>query len=499
VLSSRRLTVKETRKVDSMSKPKERWDLIVIGGGTAGIVAAKTAVELGAKVLLIESDRTGGDCLWTGCVPSKALIAVAQKVWAQRGSPAMGIGAAPHELDFLQVMNYVQGVISEIEPTDSIATLRTEGIEIIQGDGKFQDSHTIEVNGISHRFSKAIIATGAGPTVPKILGLEGERYLTSDSLWDLKVLPQRLLILGAGNIGCELGQAFSRIGSQVILLDIAERIILREDADAAKILHETLIREGVDLEVGAEIINFEIEESGSGLVRFTNLSGFHEIKFDRLLVATGRTPRVANLGLKAAGVDLDQRGFVETTTALRTSNSSIYAAGDVTGHPQFTHLAGVHGSVAASNAILGISRRAELVVIPRVTFTDPEIASVGDTSNAVSGREVLFLSNTHVDRAITESRQDGFTKIYIDSKGVIVGAVLVNSRAGEAISELTLAIKNGFKVQAIASVIHPYPTLSDGIWKLAVAEVKARLAQPAIAFGLRTLKATALISAKIRG
>ena len=489
--------MKETREVDAMSKPKEHWDLIVMGGGTAGIVAAKTGVELGAKVLLVESDRTGGDCLWTGCVPSKALIAVAQRVWAQRGCAAMGIGNALHDLNFLQVMNYVQGVISEIEPTDSIATLMTAGIEVIHGHAEFQDLHSVEVNGVSYGFSKAIIATGATPSVPKISGLEGEYFLTSDSLWDLKVLPKRLLILGAGNIGCELGQAFSRIGSKVVLLDIAERIIPREDADAAKILHQTLVNEGVDIHIGAEITNFEIGEWGSGLVRFRNFSGAQEIEFDRLLVATGRAPRVANLGLKAAGVDLDQRGFVKINTALRTTNSSIYAAGDVTGHPQFTHVAGVHGSLAASNAVLGISRRAELAVIPRVTFTDPEIASVGDTSMKVLKREVLFLSNTHVDRAITESRQEGFTKIFVDSKGVIVGAVLVNPRAGEMLSELTLAIKNELKVQTIANVIHPYPTLSDGIWQLAVAEVKKRLAQPAFALALRTLKATTLMRAKI--
>ena len=490
--------MKETREVDPMSKPKEHWDLIVVGGGTAGIVAAKTGVELGAKVLLVESDRTGGDCLWTGCVPSKALIAVAQKVWAQRGSPAMGIGNALHDLNFLQVMNYVQGVISEIEPTDSVATLMAAGIEVIHGHAEFQDLHSVEVNGVSYGFSKAIIATGAGPSVPKISGLEDGHFLTSDSLWDLKVLPKRLLILGAGNIGCELGQAFSRIGSKVVLLDIAERIILREDADAAKILHQTLVSEGVDIQIGAQITNFEIGEWGSGLVRFNNSTGSQELKFDRLLVATGRTPRVANLGLKAAGVDLDQRGFVKINTALQTSNSAIYAAGDVTGHPQFTHVAGVHGSVAASNAVLGISRRAELAVIPRVTFTDPEIASVGDTSRDVLKRKVLLLSNTHVDRAITESRQEGFTKIFVDSKGVILGAVLVNPRAGEMLSELTLAIKNGLKVQTIASVIHPYPTLSDGIWKLAVNEVKERLAQPAVALAIRTLKATALMRAKIR-
>lgn len=481
-----------------MTKSKEHWDLVVIGGGTAGIVAAKTAVELGAKVLLIESDRTGGDCLWTGCVPSKALIAVAQKVWAQRGSPVMGIGGARSEVNFLQVMNYVQGVITEIEPVDSIPTLLTAGIAVIQGEAEFEGLHTIVVNGEAHGFSKAIIATGAGPAIPKISGLESKHFLTSDSLWELKVLPTRLLILGAGNIGCELGQAFSRIGSKVVLLDIAERIIFREDVDAAKILHQSLMNEGLEIHVGVQIINFELEESGSGIVRFENLTGVHEIRFDQLLVATGRVPRVETLALKAAGVDLNSRGFVKTNAALRTTNSSIFAAGDVTGHPQFTHVAGVHGSVAASNAILGISRPAELEVIPRVTFTDPEIASVGDTSLVVAGRKALYLPNTHVDRAITDSRQEGFTKIFVDSKGVIVGAVLVNPRAGEALSEMTLAVKNGLKVQALARVIHPYPTLSDGIWKLAVEELKDRLTQPAIQFTFRLLKTIVRIRAKIR-
>jgi pyruvate/2-oxoglutarate dehydrogenase complex dihydrolipoamide dehydrogenase (E3) component len=476
----------------------QHWDLIVVGGGTAGIVASKTAVELGAKVLLVESVRTGGDCLWTGCVPSKALIAVAERAWAQQGSPSMGIASHPLELNFRQVMRYVQSAIAKIEPQDSVQTLNKAGIVVVAGQAVFRDHHSIEVNGRRYLFSKAIIATGARPMVPAISGLEDAHFLTSETLWDLPELPERLLILGAGNIGCELGQAFSRIGSAVTLLDVADRIITREDSDAARILHHKLIEEGVSVRVGAKIANFEIQDSGRGLVKFEDPLGSHEMHFDRLIVATGRSPRTDGIGLASAGVDLNTNGFVHTDSALRTSNSSIYAAGDVTGHPQFTHVAGVHGSVAASNAILGLSRSAEVAVVPRVTFTDPEIASVGDISVDVPGRKVLVLSNAHVDRAVTDSREEGLTKLFVDAKGVVVGAVLVNSRAGEMLSELTLAIKNQMNVQSIASVIHPYPTLSDGIWKLAVLQVKARLSHPGIAFALRLLRFTARARNKVR-
>ena len=476
----------------------ERWDLIVLGGGTAGIVASKTAVELGAKVLLIESERTGGDCLWTGCVPSKALIAVAERAWAQQGSLSMGIANHPLELDFKQVMRYVQSAISKIEPQDSVQTLSNAGIVVVTGQAVFRDHHSLEVNGQRYLFSTAIIATGARPMVPEILGLKGAQFLTSETLWDLAELPERLLILGAGNIGCELGQAFSRIGSAVTMLDITDRIIIREDSDAAKILHDKLIEEGVSVRVGAKIADFEIQDSGRGSVKFKDAAGSHEIHFDRLIVATGRSPRTNGIGLATAGVDLDAKGFVKTNSALRTSNPSIYAAGDVTGHPQFTHVAGVHGSVAASNAILGLSRSAEVDIVPRVTFTDPEIASVGDTTVGVAGHKVLALSNAHVDRAVTDSREEGLTKLFVDAKGVLVGAVLVNSRAGEMLSELTLAIKNQMNVQSIASVIHPYPTLSDGIWKLAVLRVKARLAQPGIAFVLKLLRLAASVRNKVR-
>lgn len=465
-----------------MSPSTRTWDLLVLGGGTAGIVAAKTAVGLGSQVLLVERERTGGDCLWTGCVPSKALLSAASSVASARGSAKFGIHSAEMRVDFPAVMSHVHCAIKQIEPVDSPETLRRFGINILQGNGRFIDGRTLNVDGQEIRFRTAIIAIGAQPAVPPIPGLLGSPYLTSESLWQIQELPKRLVILGAGSIGCELGQAFARLGSEVTLVDMAPRILPREDQFAAQILAQVLTKEGIKILTGATVSLASIGSDGKGFLRLDRGGDSEQVDFDRLLVASGRTPRTRDLGLNLAGVELSKNGFLIVDASLRTTNKRIWAAGDVTGQPQFTHVAGVHGSVAASNAVLGLRRKAEVTTIPRVTFTHPEVAAVGVSTDS-SGNDqysVAHLMSAEVDRAITDGDTEGFTKITIDKRGRIIGATIVGPRAGETLSELTLAVRLGLRTRDLASTIHPYPTYSDAPWRITVADVRERLKAPPI-------------------
>lgn len=472
-----------------MKRKKEKWDLVVLGGGTAGIVAAKTATRLGARVLLIERGKTGGDCLWTGCVPSKSILASAHAASIAQTSANLGVTFPEPSIDFLTVMNHVKSVINNIAPQDSALSLEEFGITVIHGNAVFTSPNSISVNGQDISFRKAIIATGASPSVPPIPGLAESTYLTSDNIWELTELPKRLVVLGAGSIGSELGQAFNRLGSQVTLIDGASRILPREDEDASKILNHRLSEEGISIITSAKVKSIGTNSCGAGRIIFDSTDEINSsIDFDRILISIGRSPRTSGLNLEKAGVVLNDRKFVVTSPSLRTTNPNIWAAGDMTGHPQFTHVAGVHGSTAATNAILGISRKAELL-IPRVTFTDPEIAAVGEgTNNAAKSLKVLQRSNADVDRAITESQQSGITKIVIDSKGRMVGGLTIGPRAGEVLAEITLAIRMGLKTRDIASTIHPYPTYGDGFWNLAVADVRDQLSSPRLKFALNSLR-----------
>lgn len=474
-----------------MNLTSRTWDLVVLGGGTAGIVAAKTAVSLGSEVLLVEREHTGGDCLWTGCVPSKALLAAASSVANTRDSSKFGISTSEIRIDFPAVMRHVQSVIHQIEPHDSPAGLKELGITMLRGNGRFLDHRTLEVDRQEIRFRTAIIATGAHPSIPDIPGLHGSNFLTSDTLWQISELPQRLVVLGAGSIGCELGQAFARLGSKVTLIDIAPRVLPREDDLAAEFVAAALKRDGVEILTGAKISLASIGGSGEGFLRLQTSDGISEqVNFDRLLIAIGRTPRTHDLGLELADVELSDRGFLAVNSSLRTSNRRIWAAGDVTGHPQFTHVAGVHASVAASNAVLGLNRKAEVTTIPRVTFTDPEVAAVGvSTETSLDGEmKIVQLPHATLDRAIAQCSTDGFTRVALDRKGRIIGATIVAPRAGEMLSELTLAMRLGLRTREIASTIHPYPTFSDGPWNVALTDVRARLKSPQMRQIFRALR-----------
>ena len=461
------------------------WDLVVVGGGTAGIVSAKTAARLGASVLLIERDEPGGDCLWTGCVPSKSLLAAAEAAAAARRATRFGVEAPVVEVDFTRVMAHVRGAIARIAPTDSAETLEAAGVRVRQGTARFTSRSSVTVDGDEVRFRQAVLATGASPAVPGIPGLAEAQPLTSDTVWGLGQLPAQLAVLGGGSIGCELGQAFARLGSQVTIVEGDDRIVPREDRHAADVLASSLATDGVKVATGHGVVNVTGRSGERGTLELDDGS---VIDFDHLLVAVGRRPRTASLGLEAAGVDTDERGFVTVSPTLQTSNPRVWAAGDLTGHPQFTHLAGVHASTAASNAVLGLRRKVSTTAVPRVTFTHPEIAAVGvGTQRPPRGLEVRHWSNEHVDRAIAEGSTDGFTRLVIDKRGHILGATVVGPRAGEALAELTLAVQQGLRTRDLAGTTHPYPTYGDGPWNAAIADVQQRLAQPGTALAIRAL------------
>ena len=462
-------------------RPRAPWDLVVLGGGTAGIVAAKTAARLGARTLLVEGHRTGGDCLWTGCVPSKALIVAASAAASARASHRFGVTTGDVTVDFARVMEHVHGAVTTIAPIDSPEALTAAGVTVLAGRGQFVGEGMLDVDGEIVRFRQALVTTGAAPTLPRLTGLESVEALTSDTVWDLREAPERLTVLGGGSIGCELGQAMARLGMAVTIIESASRILPQEDADASAAIGRALVSDGVTLRVGRTAVAVTSDDGRAGVLR---LDDGTTVSFDRLLVAVGRTPRTADIGLDTIGVEVDDRGRIVVDDRLRTTNPRVWAAGDLTGHPQFTHTAGVHGSLAASNAVLGVARRVDTAAIPRVTFTQPEVAAVGvDTSDATGrtqgGLRQLTQLHREVDRAVVEAETDGFTRLVVDRKGRIVGATVVGPRAGETLGELAIAVRQGLHTRDLASVMHAYPTWNDGPWNAAVADVRTQLEAPA--------------------
>ncbi|MEO6712313.1 MAG: FAD-dependent oxidoreductase [Mycobacteriales bacterium] len=454
------------------------WDLLVLGGGTAGLVAAKTAAGFGASVLLVERERIGGDCLWTGCVPSKALLSSAHAAADARASGALGVTADRVAVDFAAVMRHVHEAIATIEPTDSPQAMRAAGVAAVHAEARFTGPDTAVVGGETVRFRQALVATGAEPVLPQIPGLADAGPHTNETIFNLRELPARLLVLGGGSIGCELGQAFARLGSAVTVIEAQARLLLREDADAATLITAALTADGVDVRTGAALLRVSPQASGWA----AELAGGAEIGFDLVFVAVGRRPRTAALGLDRAGVELDERGFVRVDGRLRTTNPRIWAAGDVTGHPQFTHTAGVHGAVVAGNAILGLRRTAGVAITPRVTFTQPEVAAFGVSLEQTQGRQftVRTVPHTEVDRAIAERRTAGFSRVVLDRKGRVVGATIVGPRAGESLAELVLAARHGLRGVDIAAATHAYPTYGDGVWKAGIEHVQSGLRRPTV-------------------
>ena len=437
-------------------------DLLVIGGGTAGIVAAKTAARFGADVLLVERDRMGGDCLWTGCVPSKSLIA-ADAATRAGSSAELGVRASEVAVDFAAVMRHVHAAISTIEPEDSPEALEAVGARVTLGSARFLGPREAEVNGERIRFRQAIIATGSAPVMPGIEGLDRVDALTSETVWDLDALPARLLVLGGGAIGCELAQAFARLGSHVTLVQRNARLLPKEDEAASAIIAEALRADGVDVLTGTELESITAATGGGGTAA---LSTGDAVRFDRILVALGRTPRVDDLDVAAAGVRLDDRGYVEVDDALRSSNRRIWAAGDVTGLPEFVYVAAHHGNMVAENTFAGAERSVDHSRLPRVTFTSPAIGAVGMTEAQVLAAGIRcdcrVLPLDYVPRALVNRDTRGFIKIVANAEtGEILGLTAVAKDAGELAAAGVHIL--GKTVTEVADAWAPYLTITEGI------------------------------------
>jgi pyruvate/2-oxoglutarate dehydrogenase complex dihydrolipoamide dehydrogenase (E3) component/uncharacterized membrane protein YdjX (TVP38/TMEM64 family) len=450
--------------------PSGRYNLVVIGGGTAGLVAAVGAAGLGAKVALIERHLLGGDCLNYGCVPSKAIIRSARVLAELRAAPALGIKVPPGvEVDFAAVMARMRRLRAGISHHDSVRRLQELGIQVFAGPAAFAGPDTVVVGGQTLRFSRALIATGGRPVQPAVPGLAAAGFLTNETVFSLTQRPPRLLVLGGGPIGCELAQAFQRLGSQVFLLHKYDRIMNREDPQAAALVQEQFLAEGIQLLLNARPVQVSRTERGKVVV-YESQGETAQIEVDEILVGAGRAPNVEGLNLEAAGVRYEPgrgRGVI-VNDFLQTSNPRIYAAGDVCLPYQFTHLADAAARLVIQNALFFGRQRFSTLTIPRCTYTDPEVAQVGlsETQARQQGLAVdIFVRPLQeVDRAILDGQTQGFVKILAKAgTDTILGATMVASRAGEMISEVSVAMAAGLGLGALAKVIHPYPTLAEAI------------------------------------
>lgn len=440
-----------------MSNGGAPYDLIVIGGGSAGLFAASFAVRMGGRVALAERGPLGGDCTWTGCVPSKALLKAARVAHDMRHAEAFGLCSAAPEVDLGRVMAHVRQVVEAVYEQETPDALRAEGIDLYEGTARFVDTETLEVGEDRLRGGRFVVCSGASPVIPNIPGLREVDFLTHETIWEMTRLPDHMMVLGAGPIGCEMAQAFVRFGAEVTLLEAAPRILPRDEPEASSALAGVLSREGVRIVTGAAVDG--VRRDGD---RIRLQAGGEEHAGDALLVATGRRPTVHGLGLEAAGVDFSEAG-IRVDDRLRTSQPHIYAAGDCLGTFMFTHYASWQAVVAARNALLPGSRSGVKTHLPWTTFTEPEVAQAGRTE-ADARRErgdrvaASVLPMTKVARARAEDDLSGFIKVVHDKNGEILGASIVAARAGEAIQEWINAMERGLKIGEVAEPIHPYPS-----------------------------------------
>ncbi len=450
-------------------KPSGRYNLVVVGGGTAGLVSAMGAAGLGAKVALIERGLLGGDCLVTGCVPSKALLEAAHHVAGAGRAAAFGVEVGACSVDFATVMGRLRAVRADIAPHDSAERLRQAGVDVFFGDARFVAPDAVEVDGTRLELKRAVIATGARAAIPPIPGLAESGFITNETVFSLTELPRRLAIIGGGPIGCELAQAFARLGSEVTLLELSARLLPRDDARAAEIVGRSLERDGVRVRTGAAV-----ERVDAGRV----VAGSESFDVDAVLVATGRAPNVHGLGLDAAGVDFDPKRGVIVDDRLRTTNRRIYAAGDVAGKWQFTHAADAMARVVLQNALFFGRKRSSALVIPWVTYTDPEVAHVGLSSEDAERDPSLISLTVELadnDRAIVAGATDGYARVFHDDKGRIASATIVAPNAGNMIATLSLAMTTGLRLGDIAGTVFPYPTTGELVKRLGDAYNRTRL------------------------
>ena len=439
-----------------------RPDICVIGAGSGGLTVAAASAILGVSVVLIERDRMGGDCLNTGCVPSKALIAAARKVHDMRTATEFGVTARDIEVDFARVHDHVHEVIAAIAPMDSVERFTGLGVHVIQEAARFIDPDTVQAGDHQIKAKRFVIATGSRAAVPPIPGIDNVEVLTNESVFDLKECPGHLAVVGGGPIGMELAQAFRRLGAEVTIIE-ALTPLARDDQEMAAIVIESLRREGVDIRSGAKVERVEKHEGGVRL-HLATADGLAEIDATHLLVAAGRKPNVEDLGLEHADIAYDYKG-ISVDNALRTGNRRVYAVGDVAGGPQFTHVAGYHGGLVVQSILSPFAARQNLSALPWVTFTDPELAHVGLSEEEAASRHgdirVLRWPYAENDRAQAERRLTGHIKVVTDRRGRILGADIVGDQAGEIINLWALALSRKLKIGAIRAAFSPYPTLSE--------------------------------------
>jgi pyruvate/2-oxoglutarate dehydrogenase complex dihydrolipoamide dehydrogenase (E3) component len=434
-------------------------DLCVIGAGSAGLSVAAGAVQMGASVVLIEAHRMGGDCLNYGCVPSKSLIAAAAAAEAMRRCEPLGIRPVIPAIDFRAVHRHVHGVIAGIAPHDSVERFEGLGVRVIREHARFTGPGELVAGGRRVRARRFVIATGSRPAAPPVPGLADVPYLTNETVFELTERPRHLLVMGGGPIGCELAQAFRRLGSEVTLVDLGP-ILPKDDPELVAVVRQRLVAEGVILHERVQVVAVEpgpallIEADGAR----QRLEGSH------LLVATGRRPNVEDLGLDAAGIACDHKG-IKTDKRLRTTNARVFAIGDAAGGLQFTHVAGYHAGVVIKNALFRLPARATTATIPWVTYTDPELAAVGlgeaEARDQGLAHEVLRWPFAENDRARAERATEGLIKVVTSRRGKVLGASIVGAHAGELILPWVLALERRLPLSAMAGMVAPYPTLSE--------------------------------------
>jgi len=456
--------------------PDGRYNIVVIGAGTAGLITAAVAAALGGKVALIERHLMGGDCLNVGCVPSKGIIRAA-RAWAEvKTAERFGLKTTGTLTgDFSAAMARMRKLRARISQVDSAHRYTNLGVDVFMGEGRFRDQETIEVNGQPLRFSRAAICTGARAAAPLIPGLPEAGYLTNESIFTLTTLPPRLAVIGAGPIGCEMAQSFARFGSQVCLFERSSQILPREDADAACIVQDRMQEDGVCFVFQSNITHIETRGSEK-IVHYQQQGSSQELIVDEILVGIGRAPNVENLGLESVNVEYDHRSGVKVNDRLQTTNSKIFAAGDICFPFKFTHTADAMAQILIQNALfphpLGLGYAStNSLIIPWCTYTEPEIAHVGLSDSEAQanhlGIETFTFSLKEVDRAILDGEDEGFARVHVKkSTDQILGATIVASHAGDMISEFTLAMKGKLGLSTIAGTIHPYPTQAEVIKKV---------------------------------
>ena len=461
-------SIQRNKALQSFEKPK-RFDanVVVVGAGSAGLVASLIMAGAKAKVILIEKHKMGGDCLNTGCVPSKSIIRSGRIMSYIRRAKEFGIDDAKGEVNFAAVMARVQGVIKTIEPHDSVERFTSLGVEVELGDAVIESPYVVTVNERRITTRSIIVATGARPLVPPIPGLAEIDYLTSDSIWSLTELPKRLLVVGGGPIGCELAQAFSNLGAQVIQVDMAERIMPREDAEVSEVVAKAFREQGVQLLTGHKLVKFGAGENGDYMEAEHNGETVR-VEFDKVLLAIGRKANVEGFGLENLNLALTRQGTIEVNEYLQTSMPNVFACGDVAGPYQFTHMASFQAWFASLNAMLGGLYRSKInySVVPWATFTDPEVARVGLSETEAKEKmipyELTRYEMDHHDRSLADGEAHGFIKVLtVPGKDKILGVTIVGHHAGEVIGEFVFAMTHGMGLKKISAVTHIYPTILE--------------------------------------